>query len=192
MNPKWDGIERRQSLRAQAEALVASLSPQGPSAKHTEVLLHELLVHKVELEMQNEELRNTHIALHQALERYTDLYDFAPVGYITIDQDDTISEINLAGTTLLGIDRSKLTHSRFSKLIAPQDSDDWYRMFRKMMASATTEKHTFCIHMLRADGTIFLAHLDCLRREALDSQPMLRVALTNISQPNQHSSQQPE
>ncbi|MCK9605102.1 MAG: PAS domain-containing protein [Methylomonas sp.] len=182
MNQKWDGIERRKSLRAKAEAMVASLSPQGPSNKHTEVLLHELLVHKVELEMQNEELRNTHIALAQALERYADLYEFAPVGYISIDQDDTISEINLAGTSILGIERSKLTHSRFSKLIAPQDSDDWYRWFHKMMASATTETHSFGIHMLRADGSVFNAHLDCLRRESTDSQSALRIAFTDISQ----------
>lgn len=182
MKQTWDGIERRKSLRAQAEALVASLSPQEPTAKHTEVLLHEILVHKVELEMQNEELRNTHIALQEALERYTDLYEFAPVGYITIDQDDNISEINLAGATLLGVDRSKLAHSRFSKLIAPQDSDDWYRLFRKMMVSSTLEKHSFSLNMLRADGTVFYAHLYCLRKESVDSQPMLRVALTDISQ----------
>ena len=182
MNPKWNGIERRQSLRTQAEALVASLSPRGPSAKHTEVLLHELLVHKVQLEMQNEELRNTHVALDEALERYRDLYEFAPVGYITIDQDEKISEINQAGISLLGSDRSKLTDSRFSKLIAPQDRDDWYRMFRKMMASAAADKHSFGIHMLRADGSVFCAHLDCLRRQSADAQSTLRVALTDISQ----------
>ena len=182
MKQKWDGIERRQSLRVQAEALVASLSPQGPSAKPTEVLLHELLVHKVELEMQNEELRNTHIALEEALEHYTDLYEFAPVGYITIDQADNISEVNLAGTALLGAERSKLTHSRFSKLIAPQDRDDWYRLFQKMMASATAQKQSFGIHMLRADGAMFYTHLDCLRRESAGAQSMLRVALTDISQ----------
>ncbi|OAI15600.1 histidine kinase [Methylomonas lenta] len=181
MKKKWDGIERRQSLRAQAEALVASLSPQETTAKHTEVLLHELLVHKVELEMQNEELRNTHIALEEALERYTDLYEFAPVGYISIDQDDNISEINLAGTTLLGVDRSKLTYSRFSKHIAPQDSDNWYRLFRKMMSSATPEKQTFCIQMQRGDGAMFYAHLDCLRRELANSRSVLRVAFTDIS-----------
>jgi PAS domain S-box-containing protein len=182
MKQKWDGIERRQSLRIQAEALVASLSPQGPSAKSTEVLLHELLVHKVELEMQNEELRNTHVALEETLEHYTDLYEFAPVGYITIDQDDKISEINLAGTTLLGAERGKLTHSCFSKLIAPQDRNDWYRLFEKMMATATAQKHSFGIHMLHADGAMFYAHLDCLRRESADAQPMLRVSLTDINQ----------
>lgn len=183
MKQKWDGIEQRKSLRKQAEALVASLSPQGPSAMHTEVLLYELLVHKVELEMQNEELRNTHIALAETLERYKDLYEFAPVGYITIDQEDKISEINLAGTTLLGAERGKLIRSRFSKLIAPDDNDNWYRMFRKMMASATTEMHSFGIHMLRADGSVFHAHLDCLRRESADSQSALRVAFTDINQP---------
>lgn len=182
MNQKWDGIERRQSLRAQAEALVASLSPQGASAKPTEVLLHELLVHKVELEMQNEELRTTHAALAEALECYTDLYEFAPAGYVTIDTDDKIREINLAGTTLLGADRGQLIDSRFSRLIAPRDSDDWYRLFREMMTSTAEDKHSFGIHMLRADGTMFYAHLNCLRRELAESRPMLRVALTEASQ----------
>lgn len=182
MNPKWDGIERRQSLRAQAEALVAGLSPQGSSAKPTEMLLHELLVHKVELEMQNEELRNTHIALEEALERYTDLYEFAPVGYISIDQDDNISDINLAGTALLGAERGKLTHSRFSALIAPPDRDEWYRLLRKIMTSATTEKYSFGMNMLRADGTMFYAHLNCLRRASADSRLMLRVALIDASE----------
>ncbi|AEG00634.1 PAS domain S-box protein [Methylomonas methanica] len=179
MKQKWENIERRQSLRAQAETLVASLSPPGPSAMHTEVLLHELLVHKVELEMQNEALRDTEIALAEALARYTDLYEFAPVGYVTVDQDDTISAINLAGTALLGTERGQLIHSRFSKLIAPEDNDGWYLMFHKMMAAATTERHSFEMRLLRADGTQFRAHLDCLRRESADSKSSLRVALTD-------------
>ena len=182
MKQKWDDIERRQSLRAQAEALVAGLSPQGSSAQPTEVLLHELLVHKVELEIQNVKLRTTHAALAEALERYTELYEFAPAGYIIIDQDDKISEINLAGTTLLGADRGQLIHSRFSKLIAPRDRDEWYRLLRKIMTSTATEKYSFGMNMLRADGTMFYAHLNCQRRELADSRPMPRVALTDASQ----------
>lgn len=182
MKQKWDGIERRQSLRAQAEALIDSLSPQGSSASQPEILLHELLVHKVELELQIEELRSTHFALEEALERYADLYEFAPVGFISIDQDDRITEINLVATSLLGTERNKLIHSRFTKLIAPQDSDDWYQLFQQMMESEPTDKYSFGIHMLRADGTLFFAHLDCQKRDLADSLTVLRLALTDASQ----------
>lgn len=182
MKQKWDSIERRQSLRAQAEALVAGLSPQDPSAKPAEILLHELLVHKVELEMQNEALQTSRIELEKALERYTDLFEFAPICYILINQDDAISEINLAGAKLLGIDRGKLIHSRFSKLIARQDSDNWYRLFRNIMEPANAETQSVCLNIQRGDGTMFYAHLNCLRRDLVDSPAMLRVALTDISQ----------
>ena len=64
--------------------------------------LHELEVHQIELEMQNEELREAREAMEALLEKYTDLYDFAPVGYLTLDHEGTIIEANLAGAGLLG------------------------------------------------------------------------------------------
>ena len=181
MNQKWDGIERRKSLRAEAEAMVGSLSPDKMTAQPAEILLHELLVHKVELEMQNEELRRAHTALEEARDRYIDLYEFAPVGYITINREGLISEINLTGSTLLGVDRTKLINRRFSQFVAPQDKDLWHRLFMNMMQHPTGEKQEFCLEMTRADGSLFYAHFDCLRRETLDTPPMLRVALTDIS-----------
>jgi len=180
MNQKWDGIERRMSLRAEAEAMVGSLSP-AEAAQPTEILLHELLVHKVELEMQNEELRRAYTALEEARDRYIDLYEFAPVGYITINREGLIREINLTGSALLGVDRTKLINCRFSRFVAPQDRDIWHRLFMNMMKHAKGEKQEFSLEIARADGSLFYAHFDCLRRETLDTPPMLRVALTNIS-----------
>jgi PAS domain S-box-containing protein len=180
MNQKWDGIERRISLRAEAEAMVGSLSP-AETAQPAEILLHELLVHKVQLEMQNEELRRAYSALEEARDRYIDLYEFAPVGYITINREGLISEINLTGSALLGVERIKLINRRFSKFVASQDRDLWHRLFMNMMEHGNDEKQEFSLEMTRADGALFYAHFDCLRRETLDTPPMLRVALTNIS-----------
>lgn len=107
MKQKWSGIERRRSLRAQTEGMVASLFPETMPLESNAVLLHEQLVHKVKLEMQNEELRITQIALEEALERYSDLYEFAPTSYFTIDQDDMLLDLNLTGSTILSTERSQ-------------------------------------------------------------------------------------
>ncbi|ATG90115.1 PAS domain-containing protein [Methylomonas koyamae] len=185
MNLKWDGIERRKTLRRKAEALVSSLSPEEVKAKPAEVLVHELLVHKIELEMQNEELRNTHNALQEAHDRYLDLYEFAPVGYITVNRDDQISTINLTGSALLGVERDKLIGQRFSKFVAPQDCDRWFRSLVGIMESDTHEKRVIGLMMKRADGSEFYVHLDCLRRESSDEPPTLRIALSDISHSRQ-------
>ena len=181
MKQHWNGIDRRKSLRSNADAIVASLSPDKLAANPAAIMLHELLVHKVELEMQNDELLKAHIELEKARDRYIDLYEFAPIGYITINREGLINEINLTGSSLLGVDRAKLINRRFSKFVAEQDRDQWYRLFMNMMQHKTAEKHEFSLEMTRADDSLFFAHFDCLRREALDTPPVLRVALTDIS-----------
>ncbi|PKM35537.1 MAG: histidine kinase [Gammaproteobacteria bacterium HGW-Gammaproteobacteria-10] len=162
--------------------MVASLSVDEESARPGEVLMHELLIHKIELELQNEELRKARASLEDALDRYVDLYEFAPVAYITINWEGLIGEINLTGAALLGVDRAKLINNRFSKFFSPQDNDRWYRLFLNLMEKPEGEKQKFGLTMMRADGTLFSGYLDCLRRESLDASPMLRVALTDITQ----------
>ncbi|QPK65500.1 PAS domain-containing protein [Methylomonas sp. LL1] len=160
--------------------MVVSLSPAEMTAHPNEKLLHELLVHKIELEMQNEELRKTYSALEEALDRYRDLYDFAPVGYISIDREDGISEVNLTAAALLGVDRDKLINLRFSRFVADQNRDHWHRLFWSLMESPYFEKQAFDLVMLREDGSQFQARLDCLRWETSDAWPMLRITLTEI------------
>jgi PAS domain-containing protein len=134
MKAKWNSIEQRISLRALAEAMVSGLSPKELDAKPNELLFHELLVHKVELEMQHEELRRAHNELEEARDRFIDLYEFAPVAYITVNREGLIKEINLTGSTVLGVDRVKLLKSRFSQFNA----------------------HLHCLHWLTLDATPML------------------------------------
>jgi PAS domain-containing protein len=85
---------------------LASLSPAEATAQPADVMLHELLVHKVELEMQIEELAaGAHVALEEARDRYAEYYEFAPVGYLSIGGAGEITEVNLTGAALLGVDR---------------------------------------------------------------------------------------
>jgi PAS domain S-box-containing protein len=112
------------ALRQRAEARLQERTPEpGPgwSEADTLRLVHELQVHQIELELQNEELQRAHGELEAGLERYTDLYDFAPVGYLTLDDEGTIREANLAAATLLGIERSRLVKRRLGLSIAPTD-----------------------------------------------------------------------
>jgi diguanylate cyclase (GGDEF)-like protein/PAS domain S-box-containing protein len=182
MNQKWDGCERRQSLRAEAEAMVLSVSPSEKTAQPSDVLLHELLVHKVELEMQNEELRSAHLKLEEARDCYIDLYEFAPITYMTVNGEGLISQINLTGCALLGMDRAQLIKRRFSQFVDNQDRDRWYRYFLNRMKQAKGDKQEIALCMNHADGTLFYALVDCLLRESDDAQPLLRIALTDISQ----------
>lgn len=181
MKQKPDWIEKRQSLRKDAESMLLGVSREKPDARPAEALVHELLVHKVELEMQIEELKRSHAALEEERDRYLDLYDFAPVGYITIDRDCLIGEINLAGAAMLGLDRVKLINRSFSTFVSRQDRKRWLHLFQDMMKRAVMEKQVFVLEMMRADDAIFSAHLDCQRRESIAAQPTLRLALIDIT-----------
>ncbi len=103
----------------------AALSPESLNAlspEETRQTLHELRVHQIELEMQNEELRRAQVEISAARARYFDLYDMAPVGYCTICEKGRILEANLTATTLLGVARAKLVDRHISQFI-------WVRLF---------------------------------------------------------------
>ncbi len=101
MGKSWDGLERRQSqLQSAAEQRLAC-APEPDSSRTAEELLHALQVHQIELEMQNEALRLTQIALEESRDGYLDLYEFAPVGYLTLTDSGLIAAINLNGAALL-------------------------------------------------------------------------------------------
>jgi PAS domain S-box-containing protein len=182
MSEKPDWVEKRQSTRRRAEQLLARLSVADASAQPAEVLAHELLVHKVELEMQVEELRQAHVAMEESRDRYVDLHDFAPVGYITVSREGLISEINLTGAAMLGIERKKLLNDRFSKFISARDADRWHLLFVSLMKQAGNARQALALGIQRADASAFPAYLDCCRREGPDmnAPPHLRLMLVDI------------
>ena len=83
-------------------------------------LVHELQVHQIELEMQNEELLRAQAAVQEVSDKYHDLFDFAPIGYFRLDGQGQILEVNLAGAALLGVDRSTAVKQRFGQYVATQ------------------------------------------------------------------------
>lgn len=172
-----DWIEKRQSLRTDADSALASLSPEEATAQPADVMLHELLVHKVELEMQIEELQRAHIALEEARDHYAEYYEFAPVCYLSIDGDGMITEVNLTGATLLGVGRAALIKRRFANFVSPSDRERWNRLFLEMMAHAEIEQRTVAFQMARADESVFDAYLDCRRPHLPHAPQTLRITL---------------
>jgi CRP-like cAMP-binding protein len=110
------------TLRQRAEARLSQVTlPIQSSEWDTTRLLHELQVHQIELEMHNEALRQAYDEVNTLREKFADIYDFAPVGYFTLDNQGGIAQVNLAGAILLGVRRSRMEGTPFSTAVAPVD-----------------------------------------------------------------------
>jgi two-component system, chemotaxis family, sensor kinase Cph1 len=146
----------------------------------TKSLVHELQVHQIELEMQAEELRRAHLLLEESRDRYLDLYEFAPLGYVTLTDKGMVVEANLTSASLLNIERSKLLKARFSKFIGTKDNDVWYRYFTKLLSQK--EGQTCSLTLMRGDGSEFPARLESIQIvELSESKPKIRMAISDIT-----------
>src|SRR5450756_1015227 len=101
-------------------------SLQALSPETMRQLMHELQVHQIELEMQNDELRRVQLELEASRARYFDLYDLAPVGYLTVGESGLILEANLSAATLLGVSRSELVKRPLNRFIIKAQQDIYY------------------------------------------------------------------
>ena len=112
-------------LRRQAENLLLErgADPANVPLNDINELIHELEVHQIELEMQNDELRQVQLELEASRDRYLDLYDLAPVGYFSLSDKGSILGANLTGATMLGMEREKLKGRHFSQFITNDDQD---------------------------------------------------------------------
>ncbi len=167
------------SLRALAEAQLGHTPSTKAQTQSAETLLHELQVHQIELEMQNEQLRATQIALEESRDRYLGLYEFAPVGYLTLNRSGQIAEINLSGCSLLGMDRHKLLQRRFDHFVSEQDRDRWHLFFIDVLKKS--EKSGIELALQRGNETVFYAHLDGLSMKTSGQTHEVHLALTDIS-----------
>jgi PAS domain S-box-containing protein len=179
MGKKWPPSPPDPQLRSAAEARLADVAPAAAPARSTEELLHELQVHQIELEMQNDELRRAQVALEESRDRYVDLYEFAPVGYLTLSDTGLIEAANLTAAVLLGVDRGRLLQQRFSTLVAPEDRERFHALFAGTMRR--DDRQACELLLQRGDGSVFPAHLDCLRVTAPGAAPVERVTLTDVS-----------
>lgn len=142
-------------------------------------LLHDLHVHQIELEIQNEEMRRAQIEIDAARARYFDLYDMAPVGYCTVSEKGMILEANLMAATLLGMDRGTLLTQPLSRFVT-QESQDTYYFHRKRLLE-TGQPQSCELKMARRDAPPFWTHLTSTIAREEDGSPVCRVVITDIS-----------
>ncbi|MDP2761992.1 MAG: PAS domain S-box protein [Sideroxyarcus sp.] len=173
-------MKRPEQNSTKAEAQLAHAPPTEALTRPSGELLHELRVHQIELEMQNEQLRQAQVELEKSRDRYVDFYDFAPVGYLTLSHEGIIDEINLTGTTLLGVERNKLLHHRFAPIVATEERDRWHRHFLNVLTHDDTLGCELALQ--RGDGSRFYAQLDCLRLNKDGEKPVVRIVLTDITE----------
>ncbi len=172
-------------LRKKAEALARETTARSPKDSTTlspgeiRKTLHELRVYKIELEMQNEELRTAQTEIEAGRARYFDLYNLAPVGYCTLSESGLIIEANLSAATLLGSARSLLSKQSFSRYILSDDQDIYYLHRRKLFD--TGELQEFELRLVKPDGTPFWAHLTVTAAQSEDGAPVCRVVLSDIT-----------
>jgi signal transduction histidine kinase len=153
-------------------------SPQGPSPPDR--LIHELQVHQVELELQNTELREVRDRMERLLQKFTELYDFAPVGYFSLDPLGRILEVNLTGSVLLNVDRSRLIGTRLVRFIAPL-SPPVFPVFMDRLVSGA-EKPTCEIILLKSGGRPFWANCHGAMAVGVEeSHKVYRVAVSDIT-----------
>lgn len=130
------------SLRHRAEKQMGEAQATTevyPTYEDTLKLIHELKVHQIELEMQNEELMIARAEIESSLEKYSDLYDFAPAGYFTLTDKGIIREVNLTGAALLAEDRSRLINRRFDLYLSEETKPRFFAFLREVCMGNTNE-----------------------------------------------------
>jgi PAS domain S-box-containing protein len=175
-----------QALRKRAEALAGERAgdrPEDLEAPPLEVALralHELRVHQIELEMQNEELRRTQEELEVSRTRYFDLYDLAPVGYFTLSEKGLILEANLTAAKLLGVARSALVKQPLSHFILPQDQDTYYLHRKALLETAAPQ--SWELRLLRKDAEPFWAQVEATTVLGVNGARVCRAVVSDITE----------
>ena len=177
---KADDLRKRAAklLNAEKEVTKEILGTNAPE------LIHELEVHQIELEVQNEELRATQEALTESRNRYYDLYDFAPVGYFSLDKKGLILEVNLTGANLLGVERRALIKKKFSQFIMPDSQDLFYMHQKKVFNSNNMQSQE--LKMKKGTAAPFYVHLESIKsKDATGNFVFMRTVVIDITE-NKH------
>ncbi|MDP1768892.1 MAG: PAS domain S-box protein [Nitrospirota bacterium] len=182
MAKKPDRPTKSTALRRQAEEFLQMTKHDVAAmpVKDVQQLVSELQVHQIELEMQNEELRQTQAELGSARDRYVDLYDFSPIGYLTLDKAGTIVEANLRAGTLLGIDRRALLGQPLARMLAAGHEVTFRRHWQEVLTSGRRQS---CEVLLRNEkGPPRWVYLESLAVHE-ESGPLThwRTALLDVS-----------
>ena len=183
MNTDKDLLKQAAGLRKQAEEIYrerSALIPENQkdlSPEQARKILYDLQVHQIELEMQNEELRRVQSELDIVKGRYFDLYNLAPVGYVTVNGQGLILEANLTASTLLGMAREMVVTMPVSRFISDQDQDVFYLHRKRLMT--TGEPQSFDLRLVRTDNPPFWARVEATAIQ--DGDRVYLIAFSDIT-----------
>ena len=157
-----------------------AVDAEGMSAGDMAKMIHELRVHQIELRMQNAELQRIQEELEAARDRYSNLYDMAPVGYLTVDHRGAIIEANLTFAALMGMQRSAFVGRPLSRFIRRKDQDVYYLRHKYLLESGNPQ--SFRLSLVRDDGSQFYANLECMLVSRSDAtRKHCRIIVSNIT-----------
>jgi len=193
-NPSASLLRKRAEKKLRADKAAAK---EAPSLTEMQRVLHELTVHQIELEMQNVELRRAQGELDVARERYFDLYNLAPVGYLTLSEKGLILEANLTAASLLGVARGALVKKPLTRFIVPEDQDIYYRHRKRLFETGAPQACELRLVKQAGsspDGVDFQgsplwAHLEATVAKDVDEAPICRVMLSDITERKRVESQ---
>ena len=149
--------------------------------ENTRKLLEDLKIHQMELETQAEELRRSQQEVQESRDRYLDLYDYAPVGYLTMEKGGGgVLEANLTAAGLLGVEKNELIHSQFTKFVATDSQDAFYFHVKQAFETGTRQKCEIRMH--RKDGLVFYAQLESIVVHSEGKPDKIRTTLSDITE----------
>lgn len=182
---KDSGKNKFSELRKKAQAFLTNnpdKNKENNDIYQTDIrqLIHELNTYQIELELQNEDLRNSQHELEKSRHRYADFYDSAPVAFITANDRGLILETNLTAGDMLGVARGQLLNRRLSDFIIPDDQDVFYLRWRKLLE--TRRQQSYDLRLQRSDGTVLHGQIETVAHSAgCDPPAQFRVVISDIS-----------
>jgi len=190
MNKKIGSLSRPDDLRRQAEEIIRGKTPQlsenldNLSFKEQRQLFYELRVHEIELEMQNESLRQTKEELESSRVRYFNLYNLSPVGYFTLIREELILEANLTAGSLLGVARNTLVKKSLTQFILREDQDIYYHHHRQLFKTGAPQ---VCeLRLVKKNGSLFWAQLEStIAQESENGDALCYTMISDITQRKQ-------
>jgi PAS domain S-box-containing protein len=154
---------------------LSSVQPENVS-----YLVHQLHVQQVQLEMQNEELRQSQEMLAEACDHYTRLYEFSPAGYVTLTSEGRIAGANLRLCAMVGVHRTLVLNRLFRDFLAPQDWELWTKHVGDVLAVKTT--HTCKLRLLPKSGLPLVLHVESLARtEPSTGDVTIQTAMLDVT-----------
>jgi len=183
------GVKKLEELRQRAKVRLQKEQRRPPPLpKDVDGVLEELSIHQMELELQNEELRQVQQHLEASRQRYRWLYETAPVGYFTLDHRSTILAVNETGMNQLGLPKGRLINTSFTDYIEPADQDTFYFYRRDILETGT--KQICELQLLRSDGSSFEAQLEGVARlDEAGDMSQIQMVMIDVSQRKQAESE---